>query len=69
MRREAVRRPLFRAAAFGLVLAVSGGLAGCQTLGLSDGEMTLANMPPDLAVDPFLWQGAIETLYFLPQGK
>ncbi|BCW87088.1 hypothetical protein sos41_02140 [Alphaproteobacteria bacterium SO-S41] len=68
MRRDAVRRPLFRAAAFGLCLAASG-LAGCQTLGLSDAEMTLANMPPDLAVDPFLWQGALETLYFLPIVK
>jgi hypothetical protein len=41
-------------------------LSACQTLGLEDSEPTLANMPADLAVDAFLWQGALETLNFLP---
>ena len=61
--------PAFRAAAFGLVLLAVPGLAGCETLGLSEGEPTLADMPADLAVDAFLWQGALETLSFLPPGS
>lgn len=66
MRPDFAAPPTFRAAAFGLLLLAAPGLAGCETLGLSEGEPTLAGMPADLAVDAFLWQGALETLSFLP---
>ena len=66
MRKEFAVSSALRAAAFGLLALAVPGLAGCQTLGLEEGEKTLANMPANLAVDPFLWQGALETLYFLP---
>lgn len=65
MRSHVALRPAFRAAAFGLLL-LAPGLAACETMGLSDGEPTLANMPANLAVDAFLWQGTLDTLYFLP---
>lgn len=66
MRKEFAVSPALRAAAFGVLVLAAPGLAGCQTLGLEEGEKTLANMPANLAVDPFLWQGALDTLYFLP---
>lgn len=57
---------LARAAAIGVSVLGATALAGCQTLGLEDDELTLANMPANLAVDPFAWQGALDTLKFLP---
>ncbi len=65
MRSDVALRPAFRAAAFGLLL-LAPGLAACETMGLSDGEPTLASMPAGLAVDSFLWQGTLDTLHFLP---
>lgn len=55
-----------RAVALGAALMAVPGLSACASDDIS--EMTLANTPPNLAVDPFLWEGAIETLAFLPPG-
>lgn len=66
MRRDFAGFRALRAAAIGVALLAAPGLAGCQTLGLEEGEKTLANMPSNLSVDAFLWQGALDTLYFLP---
>ncbi len=52
-----------RAAALGLAVLSGMTLAGCSST-----STTLANVPDGLTVDPFLWQGAIETLSFLPPG-
>lgn len=54
-----------RAVALGAALLTAPVLTGCA----SDDPVTLSNTPANLAVDPFLWEGAIETLAFLPPGK
>ena len=59
-------RSTLRGVVLGAALLATPALTACQTLGLEDSEPTLANMPANLAVDSFLWQGALETLSFLP---
>lgn len=59
-------RSILRGALLGASLVAVPALTACQTLGLEPGEPKLANMPANLIVDPFLWQGALETLSFLP---
>lgn len=53
-------RQLVRSAALGAVLLGAPVLAGCES------TPTLANAPDNLAVDQFLWQGALDTLAILP---
>ena len=50
-------RRLARSAALGLLLLASPSLTACGTP-----EATLANVPENLIVDPFLWQGAMDVL-------
>jgi hypothetical protein len=50
-------RQLARSAALGAALLVAPVLSGCETP-----EATLANIPENLVVDPFLWQGAMDVL-------
>lgn len=55
-------RSVLRAFVIGAALLGVPGLAACS----SDGDVALVNTPENLAVDPFLWQGALDTLSFLP---
>lgn len=58
--------PKLRAAALGALLALAPGLAACESLGLVAVPFLPENTPANLAVDPYIWAGAQETLSFLP---
>lgn len=66
MRRLFAHPSTRRAAVLAALLLPLPVLGGCSLFG--DDEMTLADMPGDLAVDAFLWQGALDTLAVLPPG-
>lgn len=56
----------FRTAAFVGLVAFAPGLAACETLGLVPVPFVPEDTPANLAVDPYIWAGAKETLNFLP---
>ena len=56
-------RAITRAALAGTLALMTPGLLGCSS-GAED--YTLANMPANLAVNPFLWQAALDTLNKFP---
>ncbi len=56
--------PRLRAGLLGLAALAAPGLAGCSMFS-GDDKVMLTSSPANLAVDPFLWQGALDTLGFM----
>lgn len=56
-------RATTRAAVLGLLALAAPALSACSS---GPEEYTLANMPANLAVNAFLWQGTLDTLKFMP---
>ena len=52
----------FRAVLLGVAVLVAPALSACG----GTTEYTLTNMPANLAVNPFMWQAALDTLKFVP---
>lgn len=56
-------RAVLRAALLGTLALAAPAMSGCSS---GPEEYTLANMPANLAVNPFLWQATLDTLSFMP---
>jgi hypothetical protein len=63
MRFKSSGRAIMRAALLGTLALAGAALPGCAS---GPEEYTLANMPANLNVNPFLWQATLDTLSFMP---